>query len=115
MRLDFSLNIDGPVIRIRTKLWLELDGELLIGEGRARLLRLIQEKRSINSAAKAMGITFRRAWSMVKDMEDTIKVTLVSKKRGGLGGGTTTLTPIAVELLEHYEKILAEFNEFANG
>ncbi len=110
MRWDFSLNNSSAVIRVRTKVWLELDGQRLIGEGRARLLRLIQETKSINAAAKVMGVSFRRAWAMVKDMEDTLKVSLVEKKRGGLGGGAATLTPDAVELLERYEKIVNEFH-----
>jgi molybdate transport system regulatory protein len=115
MQWDFSLNNSSPVIRVRTKVWLELDGQRLIGEGRARLLRLIQETKSINAAAKLMDVSFRRAWAMVKDMEDTLKVPLVEKKRGGVGGGTAILTPAAVELLERYEKILDEFHSSMNS
>ena len=114
MRRDFSLDSDSPVIRVRTKVWLEIDGNRLIGEGRARLLRLIQETRSINAASKIMGISFRRAWAMVKDMEDSIKIPLVEKRRGGVGGGTATLTPTAIELLNRYEKIFDEFQSFMN-
>lgn len=110
MRSNFSLNNSSQFIRVRTKVWLELDGQRLIGEGRARLLRLIQETKSINAAAQLMGVSYRRAWAMVKDMEDTLNVPLVEKKRGGVGGGAAILTPAAVELLERYEKILDEFH-----
>ena len=109
MRWDFPLN-NGSIICVRTKVWLEFNGQRLIGEGRAKLLRHIREAKSINSAAKIMGISYRRAWALVKDMEDTFKASLVVKKRGGVGGGTATLTPAAVELLERFEKIQDEFN-----
>ncbi len=114
MRWDFPLN-NSPVICVRTKVWLELDGHRLIGEGRARLLRHIRETKSINAAAKIMGISYRRAWAMVKDMEETLKVSLVEKKRGGVGDGTAILTPTAIELLERFEKIQDEFNAYVDA
>lgn len=109
MRREFMLDSNGPVVKVRAKVWLEVDGEILIGEGRARLLSLIHETRSINAAAKIMGLSFRRAWAMVKDIEDRLKLTLVEKRRGGVGGGQATLTPSAIALLERYAEILREF------
>lgn len=109
MQREFMLDSNGPVVKVRAKVWLEVDGEILIGEGRARLLRLIHETGSINAAAKTMGLSFRRAWAMVKDIEDRLQLTLVEKRRGGVGGGQATLTPAAIALLERYAEILSEF------
>lgn len=96
-------------IEVKTKVWLEINGHRLFGEGSAQLFRLIRETSSINASAKIMGISFRRAWGMVKDMEDVLGIVLLEKKRGGIGGGTTTLTPAALELLDRYEAILKKF------
>ena len=109
---NFKLKSHSPVISIRTKVWLEVNDQRLIGEGRARLLRFIQESGSINAASKQMGISFRKAWSMVKDMEEALSLTLVDKQRGGTGGGNAVLTPAAIELLDNYEKIFSEFQTF---
>ena len=111
MKREFTLGSGDQVIRVRTKMWLEIDGQRLIGEGRAQILRRIQEAGSINAAAIQMNISYRKAWSMVKDMEDVLKQPLVDKTRGGLKGGTTKLTPVAIELLEQYESIQLKFQE----
>jgi len=109
MKNEFTLGSDNQVIRIRTKMWLEANGQRLIGEGRAQILRQIQESGSINAAATQMNISFRKVWSMVKDMEDVLQQPLVEKTRGGLKGGATKLTPTAIELLEQYESIQLKF------
>lgn len=114
MRREFVLDGNGPPVRVRTKVWLEVDGEILIGEGRARLLRLIHETGSINAAARSMGISFRRAWAMLRDIEGRLRVTLVEKRRGGVGGGRATLTPAALLLLERYDEILREFESLVS-
>jgi len=112
---DFQLEGTERTIRVRTKVWLEVDGKRLIGQGRATLLRLIQDTSSINAAAREMGISFRRAWSMVRDMEETIGSPLVDKKRGGVGGGEARLTPVAFRLLERYESIRRQFEASCGG
>lgn len=111
MQREFTLSTGNSVIQVRTKMWLEINGQRLIGEGRAQLLRRIQESGSINAASAQMNISFRKAWSMVKDMEEVLNQPLVEKTRGGLKGGATKLTPVAFELLAHYESILSEFRE----
>ncbi len=55
----------GSGIQVRSKIWLEIDGEPVFGQGREELLRLVQKSGSINAAAKAMGITYRKAWTYI--------------------------------------------------
>ena len=106
---DFSITMCDHTIQVKTKVWLEINGHRLFGEGRAQLFRQIRETSSINASAKVMGISVRRAWGMVKDMEDTLGIILVEKRRGGIGGGMTILTPAALELLERYDTILKKY------
>ena len=56
-------------LRVRSKIWLEMDEEPVFGQGRERLLRLIRKTGSINAAAKAMGISYRKAWTHIDAME----------------------------------------------
>ena len=91
----FQLTSKSPAISIRSKIWLEVDGKRLIGEGRAQLLNLIANHGSINAASKEMGISYRKAWSIVKDMEDVLGDELVSKHRGGAGGACLAGLPQA--------------------
>jgi len=109
---NFKMTPSGPVISIRTKIWLDVNGQNLIGEGRARLLRLVQETGSINAASKKMNLSYRKAWSIIRDMEVSLGTELVEKQRGGTGGGNAVLTPTALDLLERYELILSEYNDF---
>ena len=50
--------MNDPVskLQVRSKIWVEIDGEPVFGQGREELLRLIHKVNSINAAAKAMGI-----------------------------------------------------------
>ena len=56
-------------LQVRSKIWLEIDGKPVFGQGREELLRLIQKGSSINAAAKAMGIPYRKAWTYIDAME----------------------------------------------
>jgi len=81
------------------------DGVNLLGEGRARLLELLSEKRSLRKAAGAMGMSYRYAWGSIKHLEEVFGLPLVVSKKGGSSGGSTVLTPEGRELLEEYKKV----------
>jgi molybdate transport system regulatory protein len=97
-------------VRIRSKIWLEVDGEPLLGEGRARLLRAIREQGSLNAAAGALGLSYRKAWSQLRQMEQSAPFSLVERVKGGRGGGSTQLTSEAEELLERYASVRQEID-----
>lgn len=89
-------------IQVRTKLWLEVDGAPLLGEGRERLLLAIERTGSLNAAAGELGISYRKAWSQLRQMEDHAPFPLVARTTGGKGGGSTLLTAEARKLLQRY-------------
>ncbi len=95
-------------IRVRTKVWLEVDGEPLIGAGRERLLLAIERGGSLNAAAAELGISYRKAWAQLQQMEAHAPFTLVERAKGGKGGGSTHLTPKTKELLTRYTKLKKE-------
>ncbi len=92
-------------IRVRTKVWLEVDGEPLLGDGRERLLLAIARGGSLNTAAAELGISYRKAWSQLRQMEQHAPFPLVARSKGGKGGGSTRLTDEAQQLLERYARL----------
>ena len=72
---------------IRSKIWIEVNGEPVFGRGRRFLLQAIDSHGSINQTAKDVDISFRKAWSHVKAMEDRLGVKLVERHAGGNNGG----------------------------
>ncbi len=92
-------------LAIRSKLWIEADGEPVFGRGRRFLLEAIDSHGSINRAAQEVDISFRKAWSYIKAMEERLGVKLVERQTGGKNGGGALLTDEARELLKKYEAL----------
>jgi len=72
-----------------------------IGPGRADLMELIAETGSISEAAKRMGMSYKRAWSLVQALNEGFGAPLVESVRGGKEQGAS-LTPAGWEVLERY-------------
>ena len=96
--------------KIKYKLWLEKDGEIIIGLGRDKLLREIQKTGSIKRASENLGISYKKALEYIKAMEKRTGKKLVETKRGGKERGGSKLTPEAKKLLEKFEHIKKEFD-----
>ncbi|WBL36488.1 LysR family transcriptional regulator [Tepidiforma flava] len=88
----------------RYKLWLESGDGLVMSDYRLRLLALIAETGSLAAAAAAMGLSYRRAWGKVKELEANLGYPLVRSEVGGAGGGHTALTPEGARLVEAYDR-----------
>ena len=88
----------------RIKLWVEKDGNLVLSDYRAELLRLISETGSLAEAAERMGLSYRRAWGKVREIEANLGVKLVHSEAGGAGGGGSKLTREGERLLALYQR-----------
>jgi len=92
-------------MELRSKIWLEIDGETVFGSGRRALLDEIDKLGSINKAAKAIHISFRKALSYIQSMELRLGKDLVIRQAGGKNGGGARLTDEARSLLDQYRKL----------
>jgi molybdate transport system regulatory protein len=92
-------------MEIRSKVWVEVGGEPVFGRGRRFLLEAIDSRGSINQAAKEVDISFRKAWSHIKAMEERLGVKLVERQTGGKNGGGAALTAEARKFLKKYETL----------
>lgn len=101
-------------MQIRSKVWFELGGEPFLGDGRARLLALIDQQGSITAAAKAMGISYRKAWGQLQAMELQSPWPLVERSKGGSDGGRSQLTAHAQQLLQQFECMREGVNEYVD-
>jgi molybdate transport system regulatory protein len=76
-----------------------------IGPGKIRLLEAIDRTGSISQAGRALGMSYRRAWLLIDDMNHCFRDAVVSAKPGGAQGGGATLTEFGAELIRDYRAI----------
>ncbi|WP_035104703.1 winged helix-turn-helix domain-containing protein [Desulfohalovibrio reitneri] len=99
-----------PTATLRMRMWLEDDGDQVLGLGRMVLLRQVAEQGSLNKAAKALGMSYRAAWGRMKRCQEKIGRPLV-EKQGPHGG--FVLTSFGREVLEALEAWYQEVEDFA--
>ena len=104
-----------PPSEPRQKLWIEAGGRLVMSDYRVRLLELVAETGSLADAAAALGLSYRRAWGKVKEIEANLGRPLVSSEVGGAGGGRTALTPEAEDLIAAYRRFQQRVQEEVEG
>lgn len=93
--------------KIALKLQLWRDGEVAIGPGKADLLAAIGETGSISAAARAMDMSYRRAWLLVDVMNRSFRLPLVRSAIGGTRGGGAQLTPTGIHVLQQFRSMEA--------
>jgi len=81
--------------------------EILVGPGKVDLLEAIARDGSITAAAKALGMSYRRAWLLVDTMNRNFRAPVVEAGAGGAQGGGAALTPLGVDVVERYRRIEA--------
>ena len=97
---------------IRGRIWIEKDGELYMGWGRALLLEHIDRLGSIAAAARAMRLGYRNAWLWVEAVNRLAPAPVVEKTAGGAGGGHARLTEEGRKVVTEYKDLRARFQEF---
>ena len=87
----------------------------MIGAGKMELFHLVAEKGSIRSAAKAMGMSTKRATLLLKTIEEAFPNPILEKQPGNKG---TLVTFFGKELLKKYlvlsDHLTKESEEFIN-
>jgi molybdate transport system regulatory protein len=99
---------------IRSKIWIEVEGEPVFGRGRRFLLEAIDTYGSINRAAGEVGISYRKAWGHIKAMEDRLGVKLIERQAGGKNGGGALLTDDARVFLSKFEQLETGIREIVD-
>ena len=76
-----------------------------IGHGKIRLLEAVRDHGSISAAGRTMGMSYRRAWLLVDDLNRCFREPLVAAQVGGVKGGGASLTPFGRGVVAHYRAI----------
>jgi molybdate transport system regulatory protein len=76
-----------------------------LGPGKITLMELISKHGSISAAGKEMGMSYRRAWMLVDEINQIFREPLVGKQTGGAGGGGARLTKLGRDVVGRYRAI----------
>jgi molybdate transport system regulatory protein len=77
-------------------------GHRALGPGKAQLITHIDETGSISAAARAMGMSYRRAWQLVEALNASFVRPVVMTEVGGRRGGGALVTPFGRALVRRY-------------
>ena len=92
---------DQATIRIR----ITCGEDIAIGQGKADLLQGILEAGSISGGARKLGMSYRKAWLLVDEMNRCFKAPLVEARLGGARGGGAVVTALGLEALNRYREL----------
>lgn len=73
-----------------------------IGPGKAALLSHIERTGSISAAARAMGMSYRRAWQLVEALNRSFVEPVVLTRVGGGRGGGAVVTAFGRDLARRF-------------
>jgi molybdate transport system regulatory protein len=96
---------------LRTRIWIEdEEGKVIMGEGRAVFLELIDRTGSINKAAKKLGMSYRALWGKLKVTEKALGFKFLRSE----GRAGSFLTPEGKQFLENYLELKKRCTETDN-
>jgi molybdate transport system regulatory protein len=98
-----AISLAMPRLTVRV----DLGGDRAIGPGKIRLLEAIRDAGSITKAGIALGMSYRRAWLLVDDMNNCFREPVVAAQAGGTHGGGAALTAFGARLIDQYRAIEA--------
>jgi molybdate transport system regulatory protein len=95
----------------RVTIRIDFDDGRHLGHGKVRLLEMVDTHGSISSAARAMDMSYRRAWLLVDEVNRMFTTPVLATQLGGKGGGHAKLTDFGRMLVAHYRDIERESKE----
>jgi molybdate transport system regulatory protein len=94
-----------PLVRKVVRIGIPLGDCYAMGPGKADLLEAIQATGSISAAGRKLGMSYRRAWLLVDEMNRCFRTPVVEARLGGAGGGGATVTELGREALLRYRRL----------
>ena len=87
---------------IKYGVFIEYGGRIIIDPYFARVLETLRDMKSLYKAAKSVGISYSSLWEQISRVERILGTKIIATKKGGRGGGYTTLTEFGEKILEMY-------------
>ncbi len=101
-------------IQPKVKVWVAFGDAVKFGDGRARLLELIDGLGSIQKAVAEFGMSYRNVWGYLKELETAAGFRLLQRGPGGGPGSGTRLTPKGREFVACYWRFRQSVEEESN-
>ena len=106
-RLNAGAVSDSAPMPVRVSLRFELASGGRVGPGKIALLEAIAREGSIAGAARALGMSYPRAWALVEAVDLALGAPAVSRAPGGHRGGGAALTAAGTALIARYREVEA--------
>jgi molybdate transport system regulatory protein len=90
---------------LRARLRIVAGQDIVLGPGKADLLEAIARTGALRAAASALGMSYMRAWKLVRMMNASFRERLVVTERGGAQHGSAVLTAMGREVLRLYRQM----------
>jgi len=98
-------------LNFKYKIWLETDdGKGVLGDGKYKLLKTIEETGSLKLAIEKLGLSYRKTWDNLKKIEEILGFELIERQRGGAAGGRSELSEQGKRYIEVFEKFHSQYD-----
>ena len=93
----------APELQLRIRV--RVGDVVAIGPGKIALLAGVAEHGSISAAARSLGMSYRRAWLLIDELNRSLAAPAIATTQGGRQGGGASVTASGEALLEIYRRI----------
>ena len=109
------MHLTAMTYKIRSRIWIETEEGMFLGNGRVKLLKAIDETGSLSKAAKLIGMSYKKAWNLIDSVNKHAEQTVVEKSTGGIDGGGTSVTAYGKALIRQFDTLNEETISFINN
>lgn len=100
--------------KVKSRIWIEGEDGMFLGNGRVRLLKAIDETGSLSKAAKTMKLSYKKAWNLIDSVNSNAEEPVVTTSTGGKDGGGAEVTPYGKKLIQQFEDLNSDTITFLN-
>ena len=100
-------------VKPKLRVWVVFANELKFGDGRARLLELIDRRGSLRQAAAELDMSYRNAWGYLQELETAAGFKLTERAPDGTLRSGMRLTSEGRRFLACYRKFQTKLDEAA--
>ncbi|WP_414695593.1 winged helix-turn-helix domain-containing protein [Paraburkholderia sp.] len=97
-----------PRPEVRFRMRIRSGDAVALGPGKVELLEAVREYGSISAAARSLGMSYRRAWLLIDELNRSLKAPATHSEQGGQSGGGCTLTPVGESIIRLYRDVEVE-------
>lgn len=94
--------------QVRWRMRIMRNNVIAIGPGKITLLEAVRDQGSITAAAKSLGMSYRRAWLLLDEINSSLANPATISSHGGARGGTSLLTEVGAQVIALYRRIEAQ-------